>query len=182
MIDADGYRLNIGIILVSKEGRVFWAKRVGQNAWQFPQGGVKPHETPKQAMFRELHEEIGLTPKQVHVAGATKGWLRYRLPSHLIRYYQKPLCIGQKQIWYMLHLLGNEEEVRLDASDQPEFEDWKWVDYWYPTSQVIFFKRKVYETALKELEPLAERKQETVLVRRSVQRTGVRKIMVRRTV
>jgi putative (di)nucleoside polyphosphate hydrolase len=154
MIDSDGYRLNIGIILCNQEGQLFWAKRVGQNAWQFPQGGIKAHETPKQALFRELHEEIGLTAKQVEMIGATRGWLRYRLPANLIRYYQQPLCIGQKQIWYLLRLLSKDSDIHLDAATPPEFENWIWVDYWYPLSQVIYFKRKVYETALKEFSSL----------------------------
>ena len=104
MIDTDGFRLNVGIILANKAGQVLWAKRVGQEAWQFPQGGIKAHETPIRALGRELHEELGLTTKQVKILGATKGWLRYRLPSHLIRYHQLPLCIGQKQVWYLLYL------------------------------------------------------------------------------
>jgi putative (di)nucleoside polyphosphate hydrolase len=152
MIDTDGYRMNVGIILTNQQGQVLWAKRIGQDAWQFPQGGIKAHETPKRALFRELHEELGLTTKQVHVLGATRGWLRYRLPNHLIRYHQQPLCIGQKQVWYMLRLLANERNIQLNTSEEPEFEKWLWVDYWYPLTEVVYFKKKVYEIALKELQ------------------------------
>jgi len=151
MIDTDGYRLNVGIILTNREGEVLWTKRVGQNAWQFPQGGIKAHETPRDALFRELYEEVGLSSKQVKVLGETKRWLRYRLPNHLIRYHQRPLCIGQKQIWYMLRLLCPAEEICFDATDNPEFDQWAWVDYWYPLSQVIYFKKRVYQNALNEL-------------------------------
>jgi len=156
MIDNKGYRLNVGIVLSNQEGNVLWAKRLGQNAWQFPQGGIKVNETPKQALFRELYEEVGLTAKQVQVLGATKRWLNYRLPQNLIRYHQKPLCIGQKQIWYLLRLTGKETDIRFDKSYSPEFEQWEWVSYWKPLDEVVHFKHKVYEAALKELEPLLQ--------------------------
>ncbi|MEN8216163.1 MAG: RNA pyrophosphohydrolase [Pseudomonadota bacterium] len=159
MIDTDGYRMNVGIILTNPAGQVLWAKRVKQEGWQFPQGGIKAHETPKRAMFRELREELGLTSKQVRVLGATHGWLRYRLPHHLIRYYQRPLCVGQKQVWYMLRLLSKDSHIQLNTSEHPEFDQWQWVDYSYPLTQVVYFKKKVYELALKELQPLLQRRQ-----------------------
>ncbi len=165
MIDNKGYRLNVGIILSNREGSgVLWAKRLGQNAWQFPQGGIKANETPKQALFRELYEEIGLTAKQVQVLGATKRWLSYRLPQNLIRYHQKPLCVGQKQIWYLLRLTGKDTDVCFDKSHSPEFDQWEWVDYWKPLSEVVHFKYKVYETALKELEPLLAKHRSTTII------------------
>ncbi len=155
MIDNDGYRLNVGIILTNRAKQVLWAKRIGQSAWQFPQGGIKVYETPQQALLRELHEELGLTGRHVHVLGTTKGWLYYRLPSHLIRYHQRPLCIGQKQVWYLLGFTGQETDIQLHNNTTPEFDQWSWVDYWHPLSEVVYFKHKVYETALKELYPLA---------------------------
>jgi putative (di)nucleoside polyphosphate hydrolase len=154
MIDSDGYRPNVGIILSNRQGQLFWARRIGQDAWQFPQGGIKAHETPKQALFRELWEEIGLTPEHVEILGATQGWLRYKLPKWLMRHNEQPLCIGQKQIWYLLRLDGSEKHVKLDYAEKPEFDGWRWVDYWYPLTQVVPFKRDVYDRALHELEPL----------------------------
>lgn len=154
MIDADGYRPNVGIILSNPQGQLFWARRIGQDAWQFPQGGIKPHETPEQALFRELWEEIGLTSEHVQVLGSTRGWLRYKLPKWLMRRNEQPLCIGQKQIWYLLQLAGSENNVKLDHAEKPEFDGWRWVDYWYPLQQVVSFKRDVYERALHELAPL----------------------------
>ena len=158
MIDTDGYRMNVGIILTNPAGQVLWAKRIKQKAWQFPQGGINASETPKRAMFRELHEEIGLTSKQVNILGATRGWVRYRLPPHLIRHYQRPLCIGQKQVWYMLRLLSSDNTIRLNANEIPEFDQWLWVDYWLPLTQVIYFKKNVYGQVLKELQPLVSAK------------------------
>jgi putative (di)nucleoside polyphosphate hydrolase len=154
VIDSEGYRANVGIILINQEGSVFWCKRVGQDAWQFPQGGILHTETPEQAMYRELREETGLLPEHVEVIGCTRNWLRYQLPRSLIRRRQAQRCIGQKQIWFMLRLIGPEDCVQLDCTGKPEFDRWCWVDYWYPMDQVVFFKRGVYRRALGELAPL----------------------------
>jgi len=154
VIDADGFRPNVGIILVNDENRLFWGRRVGQNAWQFPQGGIKADETPREAMFRELEEEVGLRPEQVEVLGETSRWLRYRLPKRFIRRNAPVLCIGQKQRWFLLRVNCEESDFCLDRFDKPEFDDWRWVDYWVPVKEVIYFKRRVYERALEELAPL----------------------------
>jgi len=152
MIDNEGFRANIGIIVANDNGQVLWAKRLGQNAWQFPQGGMMESETPEQSMYRELQEEIGLKPKDVQVLACTKGWLRYRLPKRLIRHHSLPLCIGQKQKWFLLRLLSADNKVCVDTTD-PEFDLWRWVSYWYPLGHVVSFKREVYRRALKELAP-----------------------------
>lgn len=154
VIDRAGYRLNVGIVLVNESGRVFWGRRSGHDAWQFPQGGVAAGESALQAMFRELYEEVGLEKTDVEVLGSTKRWLRYRLPKQYLRHGSEPLVIGQKQKWFLLKLTSNEQKVRLDLSDSPEFDSWRWIDFHEPEQQVIFFKRQVYIQALKELEPL----------------------------
>lgn len=151
MIDENGYRANVGIILADGHGRVFWARRIGQDAWQFPQGGVAENETAEQAMYRELNEEIGLSPEDVSLVACTRGWLRYRLPKRLIRYGSEPLCVGQKQKWFLLRLKQDESAIRLDLHPKPEFDHWEWVSYWYPIEQVVSFKRDVYRRAMKEL-------------------------------
>lgn len=154
MIDEEGYRPNVGIIITNGAGQLFWARRIGEDAWQFPQGGIQRNETPEQALFRELREEIGLEPDDVEVLGCTRQWLRYRLPQRYIRRGRKPVCIGQKQVWFLLRLVSSEEQVSLDHSGEPEFDHWRWINYWEPARQVISFKRRVYERALAELEPL----------------------------
>ncbi|WP_425170946.1 RNA pyrophosphohydrolase [Legionella sp.] len=154
MIDRAGYRLNVGIILVNEQNRVFWGRRSGHDAWQFPQGGLAAGETSTQAMFRELHEEVGLDKEDVHVIGSTKRWLKYRLPKQYLRHGSEPMVIGQKQKWFLLKLIASEQKVKLDLSDSPEFDSWRWIDFHEPVGQVIFFKRQVYAQALKELEPL----------------------------
>lgn len=160
MIDADGFRPNVGIILTNELGRLLWARRVGgQDAWQFPQGGIKQNESAEQALFRELNEEVGLRPQDVSVLGVTKGWLRYRLPSRYVR-QQHPVCIGQKQKWFLLELLTDEQGINLTKGDSPEFDQWRWVSYWYPINNVVSFKRDVYRRALKELSPIQSRYEE----------------------
>lgn len=151
MIDSDGFRPNVGIILSNDEGKLLWAKRIGQNAWQFPQGGIQEGESPEDALFRELAEEVGLTEEHVEILGSTERWLRYRLPRRFIRQGKKPLCIGQKQKWFILRLTADETKVRFDTTESPEFDGWRWVDYWYPIRDVVFFKRDVYRRALQEL-------------------------------
>ncbi|MCC7516650.1 MAG: RNA pyrophosphohydrolase [Pseudomonadales bacterium] len=155
MVDAEGFRPNVGIMLANAQGELLWARRVGgMDAWQFPQGGIQSQEDPETALFRELHEEIGLTPDDVRILGCTRGWLRYRLPSRLVRRHQNPLCIGQKQKWFFLQMLGDEANIRFDNSDEPpEFDHWRWVSYWHPLAHVVPFKREVYRSALKELAP-----------------------------
>ena len=150
-IDTQGYRANVGIILTDSQGRVLIAGRVGSGGWQFPQGGIGPEESPEAAMYRELNEEVGLTRADVERLGATKGWLRYRLPQRFVRREQIPLCIGQKQRWFMLRLLSSADNVRFDLGEQPEFDRIRWVQYWRPVNEVIYFKRRVYARALHEL-------------------------------
>ncbi|MGA1207177.1 MAG: RNA pyrophosphohydrolase [Gammaproteobacteria bacterium] len=153
MIDQDGYRLNVGIILAHPTGTVLWARRRGENAWQFPQGGVRSGENPDDALFRELYEELGVESNQVAILAHTAGWLRYQLPKSLIRQRGKHTCIGQKQRWYLLALTDLMMTPKFDVADHPEFDAHQWVSYWYPLSQVIPFKRDVYRRALTELSP-----------------------------
>lgn len=153
LIDAEGFRANVGIMVANGRGDLLWARRVGQDAWQFPQGGINDGETPEQALYRELQEEIGLTENDVEMIACTRGWLRYRLPQRLLRKDSRPLCIGQKQKWFLLKMLANNEDVSVDNGHKPEFDYWRWVSYWYPLAQVVPFKKEVYRRALKELAP-----------------------------
>lgn len=152
MIDSDGYRANVGIIVANERGQVLWARRVGQDAWQFPQGGINSGESIEEALYRELKEEVGLGADQVQIIHSTRGWLRYKLPK---RYKRKKSTsfVGQKQKWYLLKMLANDREVSFDHSSTPEFDCWRWVSYWYPLGQVVTFKKEVYRRAMKELAP-----------------------------
>src|SRR5204862_7889364 len=127
MLDKEGFRPNVGIILANQRNEVFWGKRVHQHAWQFPQGGIKHGETPLQAMFRELEEEIGLQRDHVRILGRTRDWLRYEVPEK----WSRRGCEngsetastapgggyrGQKQIWFLLRMVGRDCDVKLRAS------------------------------------------------------------------
>lgn len=153
-IDEDGYRANVGIVLSNTECAVLLGGRVGQLGWQFPQGGVQVHETIEDAMYRELEEEVGLRPADVELLGSTRDWLRYTLPERYVRRNCEPLCIGQKQQWFLLRLINEGARVRLNTTATPEFDRWRWVDYWLPIREVIYFKRRVYVRALQELGPI----------------------------
>jgi putative (di)nucleoside polyphosphate hydrolase len=154
MVDADGYRPNVGIVLSNDRGQVLWARRVGgQNHWQFPQGGIDSRESVEDALYRELYEEVGLQPGSVEILARTNGWLRYRLPRRMRRQNSSPGFVGQKQKWFLLRMLSEDHSVQMDHSDVPEFDHWRWVSYWYPVGQVVDFKRDVYRRALKELAP-----------------------------
>jgi putative (di)nucleoside polyphosphate hydrolase len=151
MIDRDGYRPNVGIILCNGRNEVFWGKRVREHSWQFPQGGIKSGETPEVAMYRELHEEVGLQPEHVKILGRTRDWLRYDVPDEWIKRDWRGNYRGQKQIWFLLRLVGRDSDVCLRACQKPEFDAWRWSDYWVPMDSVIDFKREVYQKALSEL-------------------------------
>jgi putative (di)nucleoside polyphosphate hydrolase len=152
LIDEDGYRPNVGIIVANGQGQVLWARRIGQDAWQFPQGGIKVSESPEEALYRELEEEIGLQPEHVQIVGTTRGWLRYKLPKRLLRSNNSSF-IGQKQKWFLLKMLAEDDAVHFGSSESPEFDFWQWVSYWYPLGQVVSFKQDVYRRAMKELAP-----------------------------
>ena len=156
MIDRQGFRPNVGIIICNDVGKLFWARRVGEDAWQFPQGGIQVDETPEQAVYRELAEEVGLVPADVKVIGRTSGWLRYRIPKCFNRFHARRASryVGQKQIWFLLKLVNRDADVCLDNCDKPEFDSWCWINYEETISQVVAFKRVVYRKALQELIPL----------------------------
>jgi len=151
MLDRDGFRPNVGIILLNQKNQVFWGKRIRTHSWQFPQGGIDRGENPEQAMFRELHEEVGLKPEQVRIVARTRDWLRYEVPDRYIRRESRGFYKGQKQIWFLLQLVAPDWELNLRATDHPEFDAWRWNDYWVPLDVVVEFKRGVYEMALSEL-------------------------------
>ena len=152
VIDSDGYRPNVGIIVANQSGQVLWARRIGQDAWQFPQGGINDKETAEDALYRELNEEIGLSADSVEVISCTQGWLRYKLPRRLLRQGGSSF-VGQKQKWFLLKMLSDDSAVQVNNTESPEFDGWRWVSYWYPLGQVVPFKRDVYRRALKELVP-----------------------------
>ena len=154
MLDEQGYRPNVGIVLLNHHNQVFWGKRIKQHSWQFPQGGIDPGETPEQAMYRELWEEVGLQQEHVQIIGRTEDWLRYNVPDHWVRREWRGTYKGQKQIWFALRLLARDHSINLRATNKPEFDAWRWANYWVDLDSVIEFKRGVYERALTLLHPM----------------------------
>ena len=162
MLDKDGFRSNVAIVIADGRGHLFWAKRINQNAWQFPQGGINEGESPEDALYRELYEEVGLESGDVKLLDSSKKWLRYYIPKHMQRKRANPVCIGQKQKWYFLQLTGDPDKVRFDATGSPEFDGWEWVNYWFPVRSVVGFKKNVYRRALQEFAPINARFQQEV--------------------
>ena len=130
-IDNQGFRANVGIVLMRDGGELFLGGRRDGRGWQFPQGGVLRNEQPEAALYRELHEEVGLERSDVELVASTSHWLRYRLPPQYLR------------------RRGN--RFNFEATAEPEFDRGRWVDYWAPVREVIYFKRAVYVRALQEL-------------------------------
>jgi putative (di)nucleoside polyphosphate hydrolase len=181
LIDADGFRANVGIVLIRDDRQVFLGERVGGRGWQFPQGGIRWNERPEEALYRELQEEVGLEPQDVELVASTARWLRYRLPRQYVRKNSDPPCIGQKQRWFLLRLRSSEDRVRFDLTAEPEFDRWRWVDYWTPVREVIYFKRAVYVKALDELARRAFPNDRPPLPEWSVQEKNLRNLLKKPT-
>ena len=154
VIDEQGFRESVGIIIINNKRELFWAKRRGHDSWQFPQGGINKNEIPEEALYRELWEEVGLQSDEVKIISRTDNWLKYHLPKHLVRHNRLPLCIGQKQIWFLLELVADQSSIALDSTGRPEFDEWCWVDYWLPMRRVIPFKKSIYRKALNTFVPI----------------------------
>ena len=154
MIDNDGYRKNVGIILCNSRNKLLICKRLGEESWQFPQGGFEKNENAESAMFRELFEEVGLKKNDISILGITNSWLKYDLPKKYQRKTNNKLCIGQKQKWFLLRLISDDTNIVFSNSKRPEFDSWQWVEDDKPMEIVIDFKRDVYKKALEELMPI----------------------------
>ena len=143
------YRLNVGAVLFGPDGRVFVGKRIGvPDAWQLPQGGIDAGEDPREAVLRELEEEVGTG--KAEIMGEHPGWLRYDLPPALLGVAWGGKYRGQKQKWYALRFTGRDEDIRLDAHAHPEFEDWKWVNLADLPALAVAFKREIYATLARD--------------------------------
>jgi putative (di)nucleoside polyphosphate hydrolase len=154
VIDKNGYRKNVCIVITNAKGKVLLARRISDKGWQFPQGGVLTGETYREAMYRELYEEVGLSQDDIEITTATSRLYFYRLPEAFVNHHRKPICIGQKQKWYLLKLRVSPNKINLNITAKPEFDSFKWIDYWDPIDEVIDFKRAVYTAALQQLDKL----------------------------
>lgn len=156
MIDQDGFRPNVGMVIFNRNGQVLWARRIRQNSWQFPQGGIKEDESEEDAMYRELYEEMGLRRQDVYIVQTSRRYYRYRVPKRMLNARRDRDYQGQKQRWFLLSLVEGaslDDIIRFNRSKHPEFDGWRWVSYWYPVRNVIPFKRDVYRKILTEFAP-----------------------------
>ncbi|MEI6985300.1 MAG: RNA pyrophosphohydrolase [Rhodospirillaceae bacterium] len=146
------YRPCVGIMLFNAAGHVLVGRRLdAPNAWQMPQGGIDPGETPELAALRELAEEIGTD--RAELVAQTRDWLRYELPNHLIGVVWKGRYRGQEQKWFAARFLGNDQDINV-ATAAPEFDAWKWVSPDELVALAVTFKRDVYRAVLSELQPV----------------------------
>lgn len=146
----NGYRLNVGMVIANQQNRLFWGcRQISREAWQFPQGGVLQGESLRQALYREMLEEVGLLKHDVRCLAKTRNWYKYDIPPAYQRADRAP-CIGQQQRWFLLRLVTHDSAINLHNSVEPEFETWRWVDYWEAVDKVASFKRDIYEAVLNE--------------------------------
>ena len=152
-IKEKGYRLNVGIIVANSDGRLLYCKRKNSNNWQFPQGGIDKNEDTYLAAVRELYEEVGIAENKIKLIKESDSWYKYDLP----RKYKRNSFLwkdfkGQKQKWFLFKLI-EEAKIDLNNENNPEFDQFDWVEYWKPLDEVVEFKREIYEKVLTELEP-----------------------------
>ena len=145
-------RRGVGIMLLNRDGRVFVGQRndVSHAAWQMPQGGIDPGETPRAAALRELREELGTA--DVDVVIGTHDWLSYELPRELLERIPNPRCRGQMQHWFLMRFRGTDDEINV-ATEHPEFSAWKWVPPEDLLTLIVPFKRDLYQSVLTEFSP-----------------------------
>lgn len=153
--DALPYRPCVGVMLFDSAGRVFVGRRIDTpDAWQMPQGGIDPGETPAEAALRELEEEIGTA--NAEIAAETADWLAYDLPGHLVGRLWGGRWRGQRQKWFACRFLGDDRDIRLDTA-HPEFDAWRWAAIDELTALIVPFKRAIYAAVVDELGPAVRR-------------------------
>ena len=142
------YRPCVGVVLVNAQGLVFTGERVDTpGAWQMPQGGIDPGETPRDAALRELEEETGVPPVLVSVEAETSDWIHYDLPDHLLGKVWKGKYRGQEQKWFLLRFLGQDEDIEI-SKNHKEFARWRWSSADEVLRDIVPFKRAVYDQVI----------------------------------
>ena len=143
-------RQGVGVIVLNQNNEVFVGKRKDNpvDKWQMPQGGIDKNESPYNAMRRELFEETSIT--SIEVLKEIEKWLEYELPPNLLGKIWKGKFRGQKQKWFIVKFIGNDNEINLNTK-HPEFIEWRWIDYRSLPNVIVDFKKKVYESLKVEL-------------------------------
>lgn len=146
------YRLGVGMILARSEQRVFAGRRIknrNRESWQLPQGGIDPNEDIEQAMWRELWEEVGVVESKARIV-AISDWLTYDIPPEFRRQLWQGRYIGQRQKWFLLEFIGEDQAISLNNPGVlPEFDAWKWVPFAHIDAMTVHFKRPLYRTLQK---------------------------------
>lgn len=150
------YRKGVGIMLLDRGGRVFVARRIDMPsaAWQMPQGGIDAGETPLEAAWREMLEEIGTD--RAELIAESRRWLRYDLPAELAAQLWRGRFRGQEQKWFAFRFTGSDSDIDIET-EHPEFLDWKWVEMAELPGLIVPFKRPLYESVVEEFARLARR-------------------------
>ena len=145
-IQALPYRPCVGVMLLNRDGLIFAGQRVDNpaDAWQMPQGGIDPGESPRDAALRELSEEAGLDPGRVEVLRESAVWIPYDLPRALVPRLWHGRYRGQTQRWFAMRFPGPDEAINI-GTDQPEFRAWKWVPFEQVPDLIVPFKRALYQ-------------------------------------
>ena len=146
-------RSGVGIVVLNKANKVFVAKRIDnpKNFWQMPQGGVDKGEDFLKAAYRELEEETSI--KNVKLISELDGLITYNLPERLLGIIWKGKFKGQKQKWFLMRYLGEDNEINIRTKN-PEFLEWKWVDLEKITELVVDFKLHVYQEVQKKVKKI----------------------------
>ncbi|MCE9648434.1 MAG: RNA pyrophosphohydrolase [Parvibaculum sp.] len=157
------YRPCVGIMLINREGLIFVGNRIqaidaGPLTWQMPQGGIDAGEDPRTAAFRELREETGVHKSKAEIVGEIEEWLTYDLPPHLVGHALKGKYRGQKQRWFAMRFLGEDEDIDIAADAHQEFSEWAWVAIDELADLIVPFKRGIYERIVAGFTPLTKTK------------------------
>ena len=150
------YRRGVGALLINSDGLVFAGRRIGaySEAWQLPQGGIDEGETPEQAVMRELKEETGTD--KAEIIAESHDWLTYDLPDDLLGVAWDGQFRGQVQKWFALKYMGYDKDINIKAHNEPEFLEWRWLEFYKLTKLIVPFKRQLYKDILAEFRYLPE--------------------------
>jgi len=149
------YRPCVGIALANRDGRLFVGQRIDSDydAWQMPQGGIDPGETPREAALRELCEETGVHADAVSILAESSDWIPYDLPHDLVPRLWGGRFRGQEQLWFLMRLEGGDELIDI-RTEHPEFSRWCWLPPERVLERIVPFKRATYARVLEEFAPL----------------------------